>query len=61
MTSKASAVSFTLQRPFPGAGFGGTLRCADAAGAHALVAAAEADPAALPRALADCSGLLLLP
>jgi taurine dioxygenase len=53
-------VSFNLQRPFPGAGFGGVLRFSDKADAHGLVAAAEAEPDALPRALADCSGLLLL-
>jgi taurine dioxygenase len=54
-------VSFNLQRPFPGAGFGGVLRFSDKADAHSLVAAAETEPDALPRALADCSGLLLLP
>jgi taurine dioxygenase len=54
-------VSFNLQRPLPGASFGGTLRFSDAQDAHCLVAAAEAEPDALPQALADCSGLLLLP
>ncbi|HEY7580657.1 MAG TPA: TauD/TfdA family dioxygenase [Acetobacteraceae bacterium] len=54
-------VSFHLQRPLPGASFGGTLRYRDGATAHDLVAAAEASPDALPLALADCSGLLLLP
>jgi alpha-ketoglutarate-dependent taurine dioxygenase len=54
-------VSFDLQRPLPGASFGGALRYLGDATAHDLVAAAEADPEALPRALADCSGLLLLP
>jgi taurine dioxygenase len=50
---------FEVARPLPGAGFGGTLRIAG--GAPALIEAAEHDPAALPRALADSSGLLLLP
>jgi taurine dioxygenase len=54
-------VSFNLQRPLPGAGFGGMLRYSERPDAHHLVAAAEAEPDALPRALADCSGLLLLP
>ncbi len=54
-------MTFDLQRPLPGARFGGTLRLRGAPDAHALIAAAEADPAALPRALADSSGLLLLP
>jgi taurine dioxygenase len=49
-----------LIRPLPGANFGGVLRLRESAGAHALVAAAEAEPDALPRALADSSGLLLL-
>jgi taurine dioxygenase len=49
-----------LIRPLPGANFGGLLRLRESAGAHALVAAAEAEPDALPRALADSSGLLLL-
>jgi taurine dioxygenase len=49
-----------LIRPLPGANFGGLLRLRESAGAHALVVAAEAEPDALPRALADSSGLLLL-
>ena len=58
---KGRAVSSNLQRPLPGAGFGGVFRFSDKADAHGLVAAAEAEPGTLPRALADCSGLLLLP
>src|SRR4051812_4874990 len=58
---RGRAVSFNLQRPLPGAGFGGMLRYSERPDAHHLVAAAEAEPDALPRALADCSGLLLLP
>jgi taurine dioxygenase len=52
---------FALTTPLPGAGFGGTLTLPAAPGAAAMIAAAEADPAALPRALAQASGLLLLP
>src|SRR5262249_12137023 len=37
------------------------LRLASSPGAAALIEAAEADPDALPAALAECSGLLLLP
>src|SRR5262249_32627864 len=58
---RRAIVTFELQRPLPGASFGGTLRLPGASEASGLVAAAEADPGALPRALADCSGLLLLP
>jgi taurine dioxygenase len=50
--------SFELIRPLPGASFGGLLRHPE--DAHAVVAAAEAEPEALPRALAQASGLLLL-
>jgi taurine dioxygenase len=55
--------AFEVAQPLPGAGFGGALRlvgaeeCADA---HAVLAAAEAVPEALPQVLADCGGLLLL-
>ncbi|MDO9709182.1 TauD/TfdA dioxygenase family protein [Paracraurococcus lichenis] len=52
---------FDLVRPLPGAGFGGILRLQDAAGAAAMVAAAERAPEDLPRALAACGGVLLLP
>jgi taurine dioxygenase len=54
-------VEFDLQRPLPGASFGGTLRLPGASKASDLVSAAEADQAALTQALADCSGLMLLP
>jgi taurine dioxygenase len=53
--------SFELVRPLPNTTFGGRIVLPDSGGAHALIAAAEADPDALPRALADSSGLLLLP
>jgi taurine dioxygenase len=46
-------------RPLPGATFGGRIDNAD--GAPALIAAAERQPDALPQALADSGGLLLLP
>jgi taurine dioxygenase len=53
---------FEVTRPLPGAGFGGTVRLVGAqADTYAIVAAAEAASGALPRALADCGGLLLLP
>lgn len=51
--------SFDLIRPLPGASFGGTLRIAGGAGA--LIDVAERNPDALPKALADSAGLLLLP
>jgi taurine dioxygenase len=50
--------SFELIRPLPTASFGGLLRFPG--DAHAIVEAAEADPDALTRALAQSSGLLLL-
>ncbi len=50
--------SFELIRPLPNASFGGLLHFPG--DVHALVAAAEADPNALTRALAQSSGLLLL-
>lgn len=52
--------AFDLQRPLPGASFGGTLRL-PGADAQRFIAAAEADSAALPQALADSGGLLLIP
>lgn len=52
--------SFELIRPLPGANFGGLVRLIGETGAHRFVQAAEADPGALPRALADSGGLLLL-
>lgn len=52
---------FELQRPLPGASFGGTVRLSGTPSAHALIDAAEADRTALPAVLAECSGLLLLP
>ena len=53
--------SFELVRPLSGASFGGCLRLVGDAGAQAFVAAAENEPDALPHALAESSGLLLLP
>ncbi len=51
---------FDLQTPLPGASFGGILSLPGAAGAAAFVAAAEADPGAMARMLADCHGVLLV-
>jgi taurine dioxygenase len=51
---------FELVRPLPEANFGGRIDCRGDGGAHTLIVAAEADPDALPRALAESSGLLLL-
>jgi taurine dioxygenase len=53
------AAGFEIIKPLGGAQFGGTVR-SSTADASALVAAAEAAPDMLPRALADCGGLLLL-
>ena len=51
-------MNFTREAPFPGASFGATLRLdGDAA---TIVAAAESDPKALPAALAEAKGLLLI-
>lgn len=51
-------MSFRVAGPLPGAAFGG--RIDHAGGADAVVAAAEADPSLLPKALAEAEGLLLL-
>jgi taurine dioxygenase len=51
--------SADLARPLPGASFGGQV-LTDHRSAHDFVQAAEADPAALPRALAESGGLLLI-
>lgn len=52
---------FEIIRPLPGASFGGMAQlAAHGDGARAVIAAAEASPAALPNALAECDGLLLL-
>jgi len=53
--------TFELSTPLPGASFGGVLTHHAAADAAAFVAAAQADPGALPAALAQASGLLLIP
>jgi taurine dioxygenase len=52
---------FDLSTPLPGASFGGRLRFDGPPGAAALVAGAEAEPAALPRLLAEAGGVLLIP
>ncbi len=52
---------FECIRPLPDASFGGRIDAATQGGAHALIAAAEAQPGALPLALAEAGGLLLLP
>ena len=53
--------AFEIRRPLPGAEFGGTVRLAGGeSDARALIEAAEAASSALPDALAQCSGLLLL-
>ena len=51
---------FDITHPLPGASFGGAVSLADGGGAHAVIAAAEADPQVLPDALAASDGLLLL-
>lgn len=51
---------FELIRPLPDANFGGRVRLTVGDGARRLVLAAEDSPDALPRALADSGGLLLL-
>ena len=53
--------SFEIIGPLPEASFGGVVQLRGAAGAQALIAAAEAEPDALPTALAACGGLLLIP
>jgi len=51
---------FELIRPLPGANFGGLVRLGGDAGARQVVQAAEDQPDALPHALAESSGLLLI-
>ena len=55
--------AFEMAAPLPGARFGGLVRCASAhgGGAAALIRAAEAEPATLPRLLAEAHGVLLIP
>ncbi len=53
--------NFDLARPLSGANYGGLLSLVGAAGARAFIQAAERLPDALPRALTDSQGLLLLP
>lgn len=56
----AATLGTFVPKPLPGATFGGVVRLAGAGDACALVAAAEAEPGSLPRALYDSQGLLLL-
>ena len=51
---------FELIRPLSGANFGGRLSLIGDSHARRVIQAAEAEPEALPRALADSQGLLLL-
>jgi len=53
-------MGFRLEQPLAGAGFGGRVRLEGGAGALEVVRAAEADPAALPAALARCNGVMVL-
>jgi taurine dioxygenase len=53
--------NFALFRPLPGATFGGRLVPAEPGNVPGFIAAAEQDPSALPRALADCQGLMVIP
>jgi len=55
------ASPFDLARPLQGTTFGGRLSLSDGHDSHALIEAAEANPDALTQALADSSGLLLIP
>lgn len=50
-----------IERPLQGANFGGRVTLPGEPGALRFIEVAEADPDALPRVLADCDGLLLLP
>jgi taurine dioxygenase len=52
---------FELTRPLPGANFGGRVTLTGGGDAMDVVLAAEASPAALPTALAESGGLLLIP
>lgn len=54
------AAHFTVSAPFTASGLGGRVALAGAPGAESFVAAAEADPAALPALLAERHGLLLV-
>ena len=53
-------IAFRTEKPLPGANFGGRVHLVGDAGAQALIRAAEAEPDALPHALAESGGLLLL-
>jgi taurine dioxygenase len=47
--------------PLVSSSFGGIVKVRNASGSHNLLERAEADPTMLPRMLAECHGLLLLP
>jgi taurine dioxygenase len=51
---------FEIRKPLPNASFGARATLPEGDDAAAVIAEAEANPDALPRALADASGLLLL-
>jgi len=64
MSSVAAESGSFSMRPLRGVAFGSEVRLRDSGHgsyARALLAAVEADPEALPRALSDANGLLLLP
>ncbi len=52
-------IGFGLEQPLKGASFGGRLHLEG--GAREAIAAAEANPTALPDALARCHGVMVLP
>jgi taurine dioxygenase len=54
------SLGFELDTPLPGARFGGRLRCKAGAGAQRLIEAAQREPEALPDALIEARGLLLI-
>ena len=51
---------FNVTGPLKDAAFGGTVTLKNGKGAQALAEAMEAEPDALPKALADANGLLLV-
>src|SRR5262245_44781974 len=52
--------AFEVTRPLPGAQFGGSVSLKGGGNAHALIAAAEAEPDFLLQALVDNDGLMLI-
>jgi taurine dioxygenase len=53
-------MTFEITRPLPRATFGGIVSLKGGGNAHAVIAAAEAEPNFLLQALVDCEGLMLL-